>query len=342
MSLNQKPKKKNHQLSFTQKCIIISNIQAEKDKEIFNPFDLIPIVKLYTSTMRQEVFNYTKVKGGLFLLKDKGKENPKFYIRIYDSKDYSLRFNLEINCETKKNYIKLNPRFYCFNFKLGCIGFLFKSEEDAENFKKIFDKDEAKLNVEEYGQINFFSIKNTDKMYKNVINSLIGDLGKKYAIITYDKLDKKNNQITDYLIFSGFNDLSKLIGNTEYDYEDKVFNVFVDKKFPEKAFKKMFRRYGLNLYPIRPIFNDYLNIYNKSIYVDFLVCHLINNFKEQSFIYKSRKEYLLNQNKKNANYGRPSNNSLNSDRGNSITADSSSKRAGTIGGNTSIQEDPNE
>ena len=51
MSLNQKPKKKNHQLSFTQKCIIISNIQAEKDKEIFNPFDLIPIVKLYTSTM---------------------------------------------------------------------------------------------------------------------------------------------------------------------------------------------------------------------------------------------------------------------------------------------------
>ena len=35
------------------------------------------------------------------------------------------------------------------------------------------------------------------------------------------------------------------------------------------------------------------------------------------------------------------NNSLNSDRGNSITADSS-KRAGTIGGNTSIQEDPNE
>ena len=344
MSIKEKSKKNRNQLSFTQKCIIISNIQYEKDKAILNSFDLIPLVKLYTSTMRQEVFNYTKVKGGLFLLQDKGKETKNFYIRIYDSKDYSLRFNLEINPETKKNYIKLQPKFYCFNLKIGCIGFLFQTEDEAENFKKIFDKEESKTTMEEYEQINFFSIKGNDKIYINEIKSLKDDLTEKYAIITYDRLYPNYNQITDYLIFSGFLDLIKLIFNTEFDYEDNVFNIFVDKNYPLKSFKKLFKYYNTyNLYPIRPIFNDYLNIYNKSNYVDFLVNHLINNFKEQSFIYRNRKEFLLNQKKKMANSGRQSNNSsANIDRVNSYQGDSETKKTGTIGENTTIEEDPQE
>ena len=56
---NQKSKKKKHELSFTKKCIIISNIQNVPDKIFFNTFKFIP------------AFNYTTIKGGLFLFKDK-------------------------------------------------------------------------------------------------------------------------------------------------------------------------------------------------------------------------------------------------------------------------------
>ena len=91
----RKPKKKNNELSFTKKCIILSNIQNETNKIICNSFDFIPLVKLYTSTQKQETFNYTKIKGALFLLQDK--ETNNYHIRIYDSKNYSLRVNLEIN-----------------------------------------------------------------------------------------------------------------------------------------------------------------------------------------------------------------------------------------------------
>ena len=44
------------------------------------------------------------------------------------------------------------------------------------------------------------------------------------------------------------------------------------------------------LYPLRPIILDYVNIYNKSNYVDSLVGHLINNNKELIQILKKRKE----------------------------------------------------
>ena len=38
-----------------------------------------------------------------------------------------------------------------------------------------------------------------------------------------------------------------------------------------------------------------MNIYNKSNYVDILVGHLINNFKEQVRMYKKRKDYNAKQ-----------------------------------------------
>ena len=71
------------------------------------------------ASQKQETFNYTTIKGGLFLFKDKNTLEKNFYLRIYDSKNYSLRFNLEINQDTRKNYIKVEPNFYCFNLKIG-------------------------------------------------------------------------------------------------------------------------------------------------------------------------------------------------------------------------------
>ena len=264
MSSNQNSKKKKNELSFTKKCILMANIQYETDKIFINTFSFMPVVKLYTSTLKQELFNYSKIKGPLLLFQDKKTKN--YYIRIYDINDYSIRFNLEINNETKKNYIKVESNFYCFSLKMGCLGFLFSS--------------------------NIFPLTDSDNLYLDVIDNLIDQFGKKYQIITLgEQYVQTIHEVVDYLIFSGFLESSQLLGNMEFDYEDNLFNVYIDKKFDRKLFKKLFYNYDKNnLYPFRPIAHDYLNIYNKPYYVDLLVGHLMNNFKEQIEIYKKRKE----------------------------------------------------
>lgn len=109
-----KSKQKKNEFSFTQKCILTSNALYEKDKDKLNTLFFIPLVKLYTSNVRQGTFSYTGIKGGLFLLIDAEKQVQNLYIRIYDSMDYSLKFNLEINAEAKKTYIKSRAKFLLF------------------------------------------------------------------------------------------------------------------------------------------------------------------------------------------------------------------------------------
>lgn len=306
MSFNLKSSQKKNEFSFTQKLILTSSVLYENDKDILNSLFFIPLVKLYTSGIRQETFIYTGIKGGLFILKDKEKEVKNLYIRIYDSKDYSLKFNLEINSETKNNYIKVEPNFYCFYLSIGCIGFLFASEKEAVEFKTLFDNEGGPNSIDAYRQIKLFNLKDTDNKYLDVIDKLMANMEKIYDIITYDRLYKDNNPITEYLIFSGFNEMSKLLNNTEFDYEDYIFNIFVDKKFPLKLFNNIFHKYDKNyLYPIRPIYNDLLNIDNKSNYVELLVNHLVNNFKEEIYMYKKRKEHNLREKK---NKGRKTSN----------------------------------
>ena len=59
----------------------------------------------------------------------------------------------------------------------------------------------------------------------------------------------------------------------------------------------MFYNYEMNkLYPFSPINLDYINIYNKSNYMDLLVEHLINNNKESIQIL--RKENNMKENNK--------------------------------------------
>lgn len=324
MSLDQKPKN-SMELSFTQKCIMVSNILYEKDKLLLNSFDFIPLVKLYTSNMRKERFNYTKIKGGLVIFQDKEKEEKNYHIRIYDSKDYSIQFNLEINKETKKNYIKLEPDFYCFNLKMGCIGFLFGSEQEAEKFKSLLINGPDSKALDEFNQINYFNLKDSDNIFLDVIDLLMADMEKKYEIITYDKMDKSLHEINQYLIFSGFLDQSKLLCNIRFDYEDYIFNIFVDRKYPKKLFYKMFHNYNINyLYPFRPIYDDSLIIQSKYNYVDLLVNNLINNFREEVFIAKKRKEHMKKE--KNSNVGRTSSNP------DKETAGESNSRSNTMGG----------
>ena len=202
---NKKSKKKYHELSFTKKCIILANIQNEPDIILLNTFNFIPLVKLYTASQKQETFNYTTINGGLFLHKDKNNLEKNFYLRIYDSKSNSLQFNLEINQDTRKNDIKVEISFYYFN--LGRLGFLFGSTEEGEQFKTILETgepgQETRDNTDKY---NLFPIKDTNELFLDLIDSLFDEL----------------------------------LGNIEYDKEDNLFNLFIDKNILKNYLRKCF------------------------------------------------------------------------------------------------------
>ena len=123
----------------------------------------------------------------------------------------------------------------------------------------------------------------------------------------------------------------------EFDKEDNLFNLFIDKKYPQKLFKKMFYNYDMNkLYPLRLISIDYINIFNKSNYVDLLVAHLINNNKESIEILKKRKENNLKEKNKKIKDSNKNNRQL------SRSEISKSKTTTSNGGIGIIEEDPDD
>jgi hypothetical protein len=283
---------KKNDINFTQKCIMFANITRIKDKIILNPFDFIPKVKIYTSSIRQQIFTYTKIKGALFIIKNKNKKDAqKFLIRVYSYKDYSLQFNLEINSETRKSYVEIEPNFYCFCLRVGYIGFKFNSKEEAKRFYDLLENEPNKQVLEEFGLIEKLTIKDTDSIYLNAIDQITSYLDSSFQQITGEYVKYELSKVDQYLQFANFLHLSKLLTNSKFDYEDNVFDIFVDKKYPYKLFKIMFRHFDLHrLYPLRPVINDCLFISNKDNYVDILVEHVNNNFKQQVVIYRKRKE----------------------------------------------------
>jgi hypothetical protein len=270
---------------------MFANITRIKDKIILNPFDFIPKVKIYTSSLRQQIFTYTKIKGGLFIIKNKNKkEEHKYFIRVYSYKDYSLLFNLEINNEARKSYVEIEPNFYCFCLRVGFIGFKFNSKEEAEKFYDLLENEPNKHDLDEFGLIETLVMKDTDSLYLNTIDQIASSLDESFQKITGDNVKYELNKVDPYLQFANFIHLSKLLTNSKFDYEDNVFNIFVNKKYPYKLFKVMFRHFDLHrLYPLRPVINDCLFISNKNNYIDILVEHVNNNFKKQVVIYRKRK-----------------------------------------------------
>ena len=288
-------------INFTQKCIMFANITRIKDKIILNPFDFIPKVKIYTSSFRQQIFIYTKIKGGLFIIKNKNKKDAqKFFIRVYSYKDFSLLFNLEINSETRKNYVQIEPNFYCFCLRVGYIGFKFNSKEEAKRFYDLLVNEPNKQILDEFGLIEKLPIKDTDSLYLNTIDQITSNLDEKFQKITGEYVKYELSKVDQYLQFANLLHLSKLLTNSKFDYEDNVFDIYVDKKYPYKLFKIMFRHFDIHrLYPLRPVINDCLFISNKNNYIDILVEHVNNNFKQQVVIYRKRKQTKTKEKPKN-------------------------------------------
>ena len=288
-------------INFTQKCIMFANITRIKDKIILNPFDFIPKVKIYTSSFRQQIFTYTKIKGGLFIIKNKNKKDAqKFFIRVYSYKDFSLLFNLEINSETRKNYVQIEPNFYCFCLRVGYIGFKFNSKEEAKRFYDLLVNEPNKQILDEFGLIEKLPIKDTDSLYLNTIDQITSNLDEKFQKIMGEYVKYELSKVDQYLQFANLLHLSKLLTNSKFDYEDNVFDIYVDKKYPYKLFKIMFRHFDIHrLYPLRPVINDCLFISNKNNYIDILVEHVNNNFKQQVVIYRKRKQTKTKEKPKN-------------------------------------------
>ena len=288
-------------LSFTQRCILFAKITRIKDKIILNPFDFIPKVKIYTSSFKQQIFTYTKMKGGLFIIKNKNKKDAnKYFIRVYSHKDYSLLFNLEINTETKASYVEIEPNFYCFCLRVGYIGFKFHSKEEAKRFYDLLENDPSQQVMDEFGLIEKLVMKDTDSIYINIIDQIASSLDEGFQKITGENVKYELNKVDPYLQFANFLHLSKLLTNSKFDYQDNVFNIFVNYKFPYKLFKVMFRNFDLHmLYPLRPVINDCLFIANKDHYIDILVDHTNNNFKQQVVIYRKRKGIKAKEKHKN-------------------------------------------
>ena len=291
---------KKNDINFTQKCIMFANITRIKDKIILNPFDFIPKVKIYTSSFRQQIFTYTKMKGGLFIIKNKNKKDAqKYIIRVYSYKDFSLLFSLEINNETRKNYVEIEPNFYCFCLRVGYIGFKFNSKEEAKRFYDLLVNEPDKQTLDEFGLIEKLAIKDSDSIYLNAIDQITSNLDESFQKITGEYVKYELSKVDQYLQFANFLHLSKLLINSKFDYEDNVFDIFVDKKFPYKLFKIMFRHFDLHrLYPLRPVINDCLFISNKDNYVDILVEHVNNNFKQQVVIYRKRRQSKTKEKRK--------------------------------------------
>ena len=291
---------KKNDINFTQKCIMFANITRIKDKIILNPFDFIPKVKIYTSSFRQQIFTYTKIKGGLFIIKNKNKKDAqKYIIRVYSYKDFSLLFSLEINNETRKNYVEIEPNFYCFCLRVGYIGFKFNSKEEAKRFYDLLVNEPDKQTLDEFGLIEKLAIKDSDSIYLNAIDQITSNLDESFQKITGEYVKYELSKVDQYLQFANFLHLSKLLINSKFDYEDNVFDIFVDKKFPYKLFKIMFRHFDLHrLYPFRPVINDCLFISNKDNYVDILVEHVNNNFKQQVVIYRKRRQSKTKEKRK--------------------------------------------
>ena len=129
----------------------MSVIAQEKNIILINYFHKIPIVRLYTADSTFENFVYSKIKGAfcLFMSKEKDIKNRKFYFHIYDLKDYSLLFNMEVKKEYMQYITQYKEDFYFMELRQSFIGFKFLSKESGRLFFLLLNEDPKKEIIEQ-------------------------------------------------------------------------------------------------------------------------------------------------------------------------------------------------
>ena len=293
--LNKTPSSEitNKVISYTQKCVILAKIASDKKKTLINLYDNIPIIKLYTANLRQENFIYSRIKGLLCFLYEEEKKKLTFYLQIYDLKNLSLVFNLQVNQKMVNDTIELESNFICLPTKYHFLGFKFSSNDSMKKFLKIFScqSEPDKKLIEQ--NIKARDFKCTYKDILKNIKDLKSNFEKKYKAIdsASGKLDKEKDKNNFHLL----DELFYLVNCIEYDEHNKKFNIFIDRTFNPNIIKSYIDTYkntknknGLNF---KIIFDDYTHINNKNIYIDLLINNLLNNFTEEKRLIIFKREH---------------------------------------------------
>ena len=289
----------------------MSVISQEKNIVLVNSFQKIPIVKLFTADSTFQNFIYSKIKGAfcLFISKEKDPKNRKYFLRIYDLKDYSLSFNMEIKKEHMQYITQYKDDFYFMELRQSFLGFQFLSKESGRVFFLLLNEDPKKEVIEQNeGSINI-KPKDIAKTTNKVIDYINMRLKYKFenanttAILSnYNRKSAKkketfpimiiNDKKGEYLETSNFPEIALLINNIEIDDIDSNIFLFTEKKLNfdkcQKILKKyenilessIYRRNSPNI-PITIIDKDCINILNKNIYTEIMIKNMINNISMQ-------------------------------------------------------------
>lgn len=76
------------------------------------------------------ILKYTNIIGLLQL--DMDRKLKSKCLRLYHLDTMKLAFEVELYCDFANNYMKLDDKFYYFDYPVGIVGLLYRSKEDAD------------------------------------------------------------------------------------------------------------------------------------------------------------------------------------------------------------------
>ena len=277
--------KKENEISFIQKCIILANILRDKNKHVVNEFDNIPFVRLYTSNIKDEKFVYSKIKGALMLIYEENDNQLNFFLQIYDLSNYSIEFNLPIsqNLLDKKTG---EEKFIIIPTKKYFLGFKFSSIQSMKNFLLAFKCEKQVSDINEKAKEFNCEDSEIQKIIKDIKEKLIKKLKNIYK--------ESETIVKEKTSFKKFEELYCLTNCIEYSEINNKLNIFVEQNINQLLIKLYIDSYknekDKDSLPYKIVFNDYNKISNKDYYVDILVQNLINNFEEEKKLILLQKE----------------------------------------------------
>ena len=302
-----------NEINFTKRCILMSVISQEKNIVLINSFHKIPIVKLFTADSTSENFIYSKIKGAfcLFMSKEKDPNNRKYFFRIYDLKDYSLLFNIEIRKEYMQYITQYKEDFYFLELRESFLGFKFLSKESGRLFFLLLNEDPKKEVLDQNERAMNIKPKDIAKTTNKVIDYIKMRLkytfenSGKVSGTNYRKRDissqKKelfpimiiNDKKGEYLDTSKIPEIELLVNNIEIDDNDSSVLLFTEKNLDYEKCKKLIKKYDNNIeinttrrrntpnVPVNIIDKDCTNIINKNAYIEIMVKNMLNSIRTQ-------------------------------------------------------------
>ena len=307
-------------INFTKKCILMSVISQEKNITLINSFNNIPIVKLYTANSYDENFIYSKIKGALCLFINKDETKNLFYLKIYDIRNYSIVFNIEIKKEYLKYFLQYNDDFYFLQLRESLIGFKFNSMKEGKNFYNILKVEPNPEIIEQNEKSKNIKQKEIIKIINKVNEAIKLKLkekflaGKKEGGGWFSKKEennfpniKINDRKGEYLDLSNIPKIYFFLKNVEINDILCKMIIFQEHKFPKIEYQNFVLKFDncFNLKsktaPMIIIEKDFLNILSKKNYIEILVNNMINDMKMRERLDIFKKEYIK-RNKKKAGY----------------------------------------